>query len=134
MRPVLVFDGDCGMCSSTARFVERRLRRSPGDYDVSPSQRLDLAALGLTQQEADDALRWVAADGTITSGHEAVGSALRASRWWARPAGRLVSAPGARVVAGVAYRWVARHRHIFPGGTPACSMPGDTHQQGDTER
>ena len=48
MRPVLVFDGDCGMCSSTARLVERRLRRSPGDFDVSPSQRLDLGALGLS--------------------------------------------------------------------------------------
>lgn len=131
MRPVLVFDGDCGMCSTSARFVERRLRRSTEDFDVVASQLTDLDALGLTQQQCDEALQWVAADGTITSGHEAVASVLSASRWWARPMGSATHAPGARTVARVAYRWVAHHRHLFPGGTPACSMPGSTHQQGE---
>lgn len=130
MRPVLVFDGDCGMCSTSARLVERRLRRSPEDFDVAPSQDLDLAGLGLTQQQCDEALQWVAADGTIASGHSAVSSLLRASHGWARPLGRLLEAPGARSVARVAYRWVARHRHRFPGGTPSCAVPGHV-QQGE---
>lgn len=131
MRPVLVFDGDCGMCSTSARFVERRLRGSPEDFDIAPSQELDLAGLGLTQQRCDEALQWVAADGTITSGHAAVSSLLRASHAWARPAGRLLEAPGARSLARIAYRWVARHRHRFPGGTPACALPRNA-QQGET--
>ena len=132
MRPVLVFDGDCGMCSTSAELVERRLRRDVADFDVAPSQRLDLAALGLTPEECDEALQWVGADGAITSGHEAIASCLRASRWWARPLGHLITAPGARIVARVAYRWVASHRHLFPGGTPACSLPGPTQEQGET--
>lgn len=129
MRPVLVFDGDCGMCSTSARFVERRLRRATEDFDVAPSQQLDLPALGLTQEQCDEALQWVASDGRITSGHEAIGSLLGASRWWARPAGRTMRAPGARTLARVAYRWVADHRHIFPGGTPSCALPGPTQEQ-----
>lgn len=132
MRPILVFDGDCGMCSTSARFVERRLRRTDTDFDVAASQHLDLASLGLTQEQCDEALQWVAADGRITSGHEAVGSLLRASRRWARPAGHLVQAPGASTLARVAYRWVADHRQMFPGGTPACALPGPTHKQGDS--
>ena len=48
MTPVLVFDGDCAFCSTSARFVSERLRRSPADYAVEPWQRLDLDALGLT--------------------------------------------------------------------------------------
>lgn len=131
MRPVLVFDGDCGMCSSTARFVARRLRRSPPDFDIEPSQRLDLAELGLTREQCDEALQWVAADGSITSGHEAVASLLSASRWWARPMGSATRAPGARTLARVAYRWVADHRQIFPGGTPACSLPAPRTTQGE---
>lgn len=131
MRPTLVFDGDCGMCSTSARFVERRLRQSPGDFDVAPSQQLDLATLGLTAEQCDEALQWVAADGGITSGHEAVASLLGASRWWARPAGRVMTAPGARILARVAYRWVADHRHIFPGGTPSCALPDTTQEQGE---
>lgn len=131
MRPILVFDGDCGMCSTSARFVERRLRRSPDDFDVAPSQRLDLDSFGLTAEQCDESLQWVATDGRTSSGHEAVGSMLRASRWWARPAGRLMAAPGARTLARVAYRWVADHRHIFPGGTPSCALPETTQEQGE---
>ena len=69
MRPILVFDGDCGMCTTCADLVQRRLRRSPDDYDVAPSQRLDLPSLGLTQEQCDEALQWVGADGAIASGH-----------------------------------------------------------------
>lgn len=131
MRPVLVFDGDCGMCSTAARFVERRLRRSTDDFDIAPGQQLDLPSLGLTQEQCDAALQWVAADGTITSGHEAVASLLSASRWWARPMGSATRAPGARTVARVTYRWVADHRQIFPGGTPACALPITENTQGE---
>ena len=93
MTPVLVYDGDCAFCSTSARFVATRLRRSPADYAVEPWQRLDLAALGLTAAECDAAVRWVSADGIPDAGHVAIARALRASRWWVRPAGR--GAPGA---------------------------------------
>ena len=131
MRAVLVFDGECGMCSSCARLVRRWLRRSPGDFDVLPFQEADLGRLGLTRQECKEALRWVSADGAIASGHEAVAALLRASRWWARPAGVIITVPGARTLAALAYRWVAGHRYMLPGGTPACSSSGTSEQQGD---
>jgi hypothetical protein len=28
-----------------------------------------------------------------------------------------------RVAAWPAYKWVAGHRHLLPGGTAACSLP-----------
>ncbi|GAB3112313.1 hypothetical protein GCM10027055_14980 [Janibacter alkaliphilus] len=125
-RPVLVFDGDCGMCTRAASLVERRFRPEPERFDVAPSQALDLDALGLTQAECDEALQWVATDGSIASGHAAVARMLRASYPWARPLGALLTAPVLDRVAALAYRWVARNRHIFPGGTPACAVPGST--------
>lgn len=127
MRPILVFDGDCGMCTTCADLVQRRLRRSPDDYDVAPSQRLDLPSLGLTQEQCDEALQWVAADGRTSSGHDAVADLLAASRWWVRPVASLLRLPGLHALAGVGYRWVAGHRQVFPGGTPACSLP--THHE-----
>jgi predicted DCC family thiol-disulfide oxidoreductase YuxK len=122
VTPVLVYDGDCAFCSTTARFVASRLRRSPSDFDVEPWQHLDLEALGLTPAECDAAVRWVSADGIPAAGHVAVARALRACRWWARPAGVVLLLPGVSALAARGYTWVAANRHRLPGGTPACSL------------
>ena len=122
MTPVLVFDGDCAICSTSARFVSERLRRSPADYAVEPWQQLDLDALGLTPAECDAAVRWVSPNGIPDAGHVAIARALRACRWWVRPAGVVLLAPGVSALAARAYTWVAANRHRLPGGTPACSV------------
>ena len=122
MPSVLVYDGDCAFCSTSARFVATRLRRSPADYRVEPWQHLDLDALGLTPAECDAAVRWVSADGIRDAGHVAIARALRASRWWVRPVGVVLLAPGISRVAARVYTWVSANRHRLPGGTPACSL------------
>jgi predicted DCC family thiol-disulfide oxidoreductase YuxK len=119
-RPVVVFDGDCGICTTLAGVIERRLRPPVA---VQPWQRLDLAAYGLTDLECIEALQYVDADGRVYAAELAVARLLRASRWWARPAGLVIALPGVRSIAGLAYRWVARNRSRLPGGTPACAVP-----------
>ncbi|MFQ6170230.1 thiol-disulfide oxidoreductase DCC family protein [Oryzobacter sp. R7] len=121
--PVLVFDGDCAFCSTSARFATSRLRRSPADFAVEPWQLIDLGPLGLTEVQCAEALQWVDTAGRAWSGHQAVGRTLLASRWWARPAGALLLAPGVGLVAAPLYRWVSRNRHRLPGGSPACALP-----------
>jgi predicted DCC family thiol-disulfide oxidoreductase YuxK len=119
-RPVVIFDGDCAICSTLAGVIERRLRPPAA---VAPWQRLDLAAYGLTDLECIEALQYVDADGRVYAAELAVARLLRASRPWARPAGFVIELPGIRSLAGVIYRWVARNRSRLPGGTPACAVP-----------
>lgn len=117
-RPVLVFDGDCAFCTSSARRGQRWL----GLEHVEPWQFLDLEELGLTEAECNEAVQWVAADGSVVAAERAVGAALvHAGGVW-RWIGRLLLAPGVVWIAGVVYRWVARNRSRLPGGTPACSI------------
>lgn len=123
MTPVLVYDGDCGMCTRAASLVSRRLRPSADTYDVEPSQALDLETLGLTAHQCEEALQWVGADGEVSSAQDAVARMLLASRPVLRPAGAALLLPGVNPLAGVVYRWVARNRHLFPGGTAACQLP-----------
>jgi predicted DCC family thiol-disulfide oxidoreductase YuxK len=123
MASVLVYDGDCGMCTKTAAFAANRLRPSPGRYAVTAYQDADLVALGLTPRQCAHAVRWVSAGGRTYAAEDAVARALLASRWWVRPAGLAILAPGLHTVAGHLYRWVARNRHRLPGGTPACALP-----------
>jgi predicted DCC family thiol-disulfide oxidoreductase YuxK len=117
-RPVLVFDGDCAFCTSCARLLERLGPQA----DVVAWQVADLDELGITAAQAAEAVRWVAADGTVRSGHEAVAAALgTATRPGWRILGRALLAPGVSPLAATGYRLVARNRHRLPGGTPACA-------------
>jgi predicted DCC family thiol-disulfide oxidoreductase YuxK len=118
-EPILVFDGDCGFCTSSAQWVEEHARTP---IRVVPWQRLDLEMYGLTSAETSAAAWWIDAHGRKFRGHLAVGHALlMCGRGW-RLLGRLFVAPPFSWLASVVYRVVTRYRYRLPGGTPACRV------------
>ncbi|KGN31863.1 thiol-disulfide oxidoreductase [Knoellia sinensis KCTC 19936] len=120
---VLIYDGDCGVCTKLSRFVTTTVRAQQGDFAVSAYQDADLDTLGLTAEQCDEALQWVSAKGRISSAQDAVARVLLAGRLPFKPLGAVILVPGINALAGVVYRWVAVNRHRLPGGTPACSLP-----------
>ena len=127
----MVFDGDCGFCTTSARWLAGRLTRpNRQEAHLVPWQRTDLTALGVSQARAQHEVLWVDVDGAVSGGEAAVAAWLRhAGRPWSL-LGSVMSWPVVRQVAARAYRWVADHRDRLPGGTPACALPvpsgGDT--------
>jgi predicted DCC family thiol-disulfide oxidoreductase YuxK len=117
--PALVYDGDCGFCTSCVRLLERIGPRA----EIVAWQLTDLAGLGLTEEEAVEALQWVRVDGSVSSGHEAVAAILCTAGPISTAAGRLLLLPGVSRLAAVAYRLIADNRYRLPGGTPACARP-----------
>jgi predicted DCC family thiol-disulfide oxidoreductase YuxK len=118
--PTFVYDGDCAFCTTCAEFIGRHV---PTGARIVPWQFADLDALGLSRQQCEDAVQWVAPDGSVAAGPDAIALLLRASRPLWRLAGRLLQARPVRAAAWPAYRWVARNRHRLPGGTAACALP-----------
>jgi predicted DCC family thiol-disulfide oxidoreductase YuxK len=119
--PTLVYDGDCGFCTTCVAFIHRRL---PTDAHVVAWQHADLDALGVSRQQAQRKVQWVDG-GAVCGGHQAVGRLLLdAGGWWAIP-GRLALTPPFSWVAALLYKVVADNRHRLPGGTPACALPPD---------
>lgn len=117
-RPALLYDGDCGFCTSCAHFLERI---GPA-ADIVPWQFADLGELGITEQQASDAVQWVEAGGTVRSGHEAIAAVLStAGRFW-KVLGHVLVLPGISWASAKAYRLVAGNRYRLPGGTPACRI------------
>ncbi len=120
---VFLYDGDCGFCSSCARFLLR--------YVATPAaivawQRADLSALGVTREQCMAAVQWID-DGRIEAGPAAIAALLRTATGrlgplW-RAAGRILGVRLAVVAAWPVYRLVARYRHRLPGGTAACAIP-----------
>lgn len=119
-RPVFIYDGDCSFCTTCAQFIERRI---PTTAVVTPWQFADLDALGVTQAEAEEAVVWVASDGSTAAGPVAIARMLvDAGSFW-RPLGWVLGLAPVRWVAWPVYRLIARNRHRMPGGTAACSLP-----------
>lgn len=120
-RPLLVFDGDCGFCTTSVRFAERYVRPRCA---ITPWQFTDLEALGVPQERAAYEVLWVTPAGTVYGGAQAVAKALMsAGRPWP-VLGAVLTLPLVRVVAHGVYRLIADNRHRLPGGTAACAVPG----------
>lgn len=109
---VLVYDGDCGICTRWAGWVDRECE----GVDV-----VDHASHGLASIER---VLWI--DGTRRAeGAAAVSAVLaRSRRRRHRALGRIASARGIDVVAGIVYGVVARHRSRLSRwfGEPACAI------------
>jgi len=118
--PVFLYDGDCAFCTTSARFIERRI---PTSAAVTPWQFADLDALGVTQAAAEAAVLWVVPGTPTAAGPEAIARLLVDAGGVWRPLGRVLAFPPVRAVAWPAYRWISRNRHRLPGGTAACSLP-----------
>jgi predicted DCC family thiol-disulfide oxidoreductase YuxK len=122
-RPVFLYDGGCGFCTSCARFIERHI---PTAADVTPWQFADLQALGVSQAEAEASVQWIdlrPGRAARACGPAAIARLLvDAGSCW-RPLGRFLDMRPIRWVAEPAYRLVARNRHRLPGGTAACQFP-----------
>jgi predicted DCC family thiol-disulfide oxidoreductase YuxK len=119
---MLIFDGDCGFCTSSAEWIARGWR--PGSEAVAwqhlGSDRLD--TMGLTERDTQQAAWWVDETGRLFRGHRAIAKSLRASRGWKRILGAMLEAPPLSWGSAGIYPLVVRYRYRLPGGTPACRL------------
>lgn len=123
---LLIFDGDCGFCTSAANWAARRFRHGER---IEPWQRLgadELVKLGLSLHQVQKAAWWVGAGGAAERGHRAVGRALQAGGGWRAVAGTIVLLPPMSWLATAVYALTVRWRYRLPGGTPACRL--DSHR------
>ncbi|MET3804732.1 putative DCC family thiol-disulfide oxidoreductase YuxK [Nakamurella sp. UYEF19] len=119
--PVIIYDGDCGFCQWSLVQGRRFLTVMPS---AEALQNADLAGYGLTMAQAMAAVQFVAADRTVTAGHEAAASVLMwQPRFGWRLLGSLMTVPPVSWLAALAYRWVAGHRYLLPGHSDACAVP-----------
>lgn len=118
--PLVLFDADCGFCTSSARAMTRPWLGA--DIEARSFQSQDLATLGLTVDKCAESLH-VLADGDVFTGGAAIARVLRAGRWPWPILGTFLTLPGVRWITERGYRAVARNRQRLPGGTDSCEMP-----------
>lgn len=122
--PWLIFDGDCAFCTSSASWVDDRLRRTDGhNVRLVPWQFTDLEALGTSAKRAQREVLLVTPDGEVFGGARAFAHWLQFSRKPFAILGYLMELPPIRQLGAVVYRLVANNRQRMPGGSPACALP-----------
>jgi predicted DCC family thiol-disulfide oxidoreductase YuxK len=124
--PVLVFDGDCGFCTTSANWVGAHLSDAAQIVQWQLLGDQGLSDLGLTADLASTAAWWAEPGGGLYEGGQAIGQALAHCRRPWRWAGALILVPPGRWVAARLYPVIARNRHRLPGGTPACRVDSHT--------
>jgi predicted DCC family thiol-disulfide oxidoreductase YuxK len=123
VHPTLIYDGECGFCTTSAAWVSKRWPEGEGARAV-PWQHLsndELDAMALGPDELARAAWWVEGD-RHDEGARAVARALLATEGPWAIVGKLLLLPPLVWLAPWGYRVVARFRHRLPGGTPACKL------------
>ena len=119
-KPVLVFDGDCGFCTTTANWIKKNSRVA---LEIAPYQWTDLDRYGLTAEEAAARVQLVMGD-KVFAGHYCMSKLLLIQpNPLLKLIGALMVMPGAEPISAKIYEWIAANRQKLPGGTPACKMP-----------
>jgi predicted DCC family thiol-disulfide oxidoreductase YuxK len=119
-RALLIFDGDCGFCTTA---VERLHKLLPVFPEAIPWQWLELESYDLSRDDVN-LYAWVVTPHHQYAGHLALSALLRMQPAPAlRFLGHLIATPPVSWAAAIGYHVIARYRHLLPGGTPACAMP-----------
>jgi predicted DCC family thiol-disulfide oxidoreductase YuxK len=119
----VVFDGHCGFCTRSIRYLHR-LDRHGRVTSVACQVAQREGRHGMEGVDCGDSAWALTADGRREAGGQAatlIASALL-QRTWPVTVGRL---PGIRHALAGGYRLIANNRHRFPGDTPWCGAnPG----------
>ncbi|MFF8911626.1 thiol-disulfide oxidoreductase DCC family protein [Streptomyces olivaceoviridis] len=119
--PVLAYDGDCGFCQTS---IDRIQALAAPTLEAVPWQFLPTESTSPYLERLDREVLLLHGGSVLAGGADALARYVSTSRSPAyRALAALVRLPGIRACARVLYRWVSRHRHRLPGGTPACAVP-----------
>lgn len=120
MSNTLIFDGDCGFCTSTANWITKN---SLVQIEAQPYQWAKLADFGLTEKEASSKVQLISG-GKIYAGHHCMAKLLLLQpNRFLKFIGAVMVMPSIDPISAKVYDWVAANRQNLPGGTPACKMP-----------
>ena len=117
---ILIFDGDCGFCTTTANWIKKNSRVA---LEIAPYQWTELGLYGLTPEEAAAKVQVVVGD-KVFAGHYCMSKLLLIQpNILLKLVGAVMVLPGLDSISARVYEWIAANRQKLPGGTPACKLP-----------
>lgn len=124
MNDLLIFDGDCGICTYSSEFV---LKHSiDNSIDVKPYQILNLKDLHnvLSEERTSKSLFLLTKDGKLYNRSKGVFETMKRMRGIYKALGYILSNPVIVFIANPIYDWVSRNRTkiSIKFGLNACNI------------
>lgn len=116
---LLIYDGDCGFCTTSARKFVDFVGEST---TIAPWQAVDLDAYGLTEADCTAAAYFVDADGVAHRGADAFAHGLQTGGAPWSLLGKVLAVPPIIWVGRAVYPLIAKYRYKLPGATDACRL------------
>jgi predicted DCC family thiol-disulfide oxidoreductase YuxK len=122
-HPIVLFDGQCGLCARSVQFIARRDRR--GVFRFAPLQGAtaaqECARLGIARPEGEpDTMIVIDGERALVRSDAALAVTSRlGTPWRLLTIARIIPRP----LRDAAYRWIARNRHRWFGGADSCPLP-----------
>lgn len=120
VKSVLIFDGDCGFCTTTANWITKNSKVA---IEAVPYQWTDLTQYGLTAEEAAAKVQIVVGDKVFAGNNCMAKLLLIQPNIFLKFVGAVMVMPGVEPISAKLYEWIAANRQKLPGGTPACKLP-----------
>ena len=110
MRDLLIFDGDCGICTSSSELVQRLSADSA--LEVKPFQILNLSELhpDLNEDRTSKSLYLLTKEGKLYSRSKGVFETMKRMKGFYKPLGFILSNPIIVFITNPIYDWVAKNR------------------------
>lgn len=119
----MLIDGDCGICQEAGKILARITQ---GRLRIEPWQSVTPLPPSVTAGQLNDAVAFVAKDGHVFWGAQAISEALGTSASCVVVlAGKALRTFPISVAGDIAYRAIARNRHRISSalGLVACTVP-----------
>jgi predicted DCC family thiol-disulfide oxidoreductase YuxK len=120
-RPALLFDGDCGFCRFWVRWWQREVG---GAVELLPYQHPSVRRRfpELADAPLDRTVHFVAADGAIYAGAEAIFRCLAEQPAWSGPLRQYQSVPAFAEASESGYGFIARNRGRLSALARGCGL------------
>lgn len=110
MSDLLIFDGDCGICTYASELVQKHT--SEDNLEVKPFQILNLSELhpDLNEDRTSKSLYLLTNEGKLYNRSKGVFETMKRMKGFYKPLGYMLSNPFVVFLANPLYDWVAKNR------------------------
>lgn len=119
IRPVFLFDADCGVCQNSTEMMKQRINPP---VDFRPYQGFDYSSFGISDKNLNEGPILISIDSTFLIGPLGMATLFKLSKRPYRYLGQMMLVPGVRHILNKVGPKLYAQRKYLPGASGSCAI------------